>query len=113
MAIIRLDALCECEGCQKQFGIEIDIAQDFKPDVCVDFDEIVRETIRNGDSCGYRWGVRGQRTVDRMALSYNVTIQADLMLCDECSRKCDALPIEGNLTRAQVNEALGLPRDET
>ena len=111
MAIVRLDALCECEGCQKQFGIEIDIAQDFDPGIFPDFDAIVRETIRNGLNCGYRLGVRGKQTVDRMSLTYQVTIQADLMLCDICSRKCDDLPIEGNLTRAQVNEALGLPKD--
>lgn len=35
------------------------------------------------------------------------------MLCDICSKKCDDLPIEGNLTRAQVNRALGLPEGTT
>jgi hypothetical protein len=57
--------------------------------------------------------VRGKATVDRMSLSYQATIQADLTLCDICSRKCDDLPIEGNLTRAQVNRALGLPGETT
>ena len=43
-----------------------------------------------------------------MALSYQATVQADLLLCDVCSRKCDDLPIEGDLTLAQVHEALGV-----
>lgn len=42
-----------------------------------------------------------------------LAMQAGLMLCDVCSKKCDLLPIEGELTRAQVNEALGLPKETT
>jgi hypothetical protein len=40
-------------------------------------------------------------------------VQADLLLCDICSKKCDDLPIEGALTRRQVNQALGLPEETT
>lgn len=32
------------------------------------------------------------------------------MLCDVCSKKCDDLPIERNLTRAEVNDVLGIPQ---
>lgn len=32
-------------------------------------------------------------------------------VCDACSKKCDDLPIERNLTRPEVNGALGLPAD--
>jgi hypothetical protein len=28
------------------------------------------------------------------------------MLCDVCSKKCDDLPIEGNLTLEQVHQAI-------
>ena len=109
MAVVRMDALCECEGCGKRFGVELDIGE------CLnegdDFETVVRETIRGGTATCYTWGVRGKITVDRFSLSGQPTIQADLMLCDICTRKCDDVPIERNLTRAEVNEALGLPKD--
>jgi hypothetical protein len=113
MSVVRVDALCECEGCQKRFGIELDIGRDLGKGFFADFDAVTREEIRNGLNCGYRWGVRGKMTVERYPLSGSATIQAELMLCDECTRKCDDLPIEGNLTRAQVNRALGLAEDVT
>ncbi len=113
MTVVRIDALCCCEGCGKRFGVEIDVAEELKGGSNADFEELVRDTIRGGMAACYTWGVRGKATVDRMSLSYQATIQADLMLCDICSRKCDDLPIEGNLTRAQVNRALGLPGDTT
>jgi hypothetical protein len=37
------------------------------------------------------------------------SIQGDLLLCDRCTKICDDLPIEGALTRAQVEKALDLP----
>jgi hypothetical protein len=110
MPAVRIDALCECEGCGKRFGIELELAEDLKDGEHADFDALARQTIRDG-TAGYTWGVRGKATVDRLSLSYQPTIQAELMLCDVCSRKCDDLPIEGALTRAQVNKALGLPED--
>jgi hypothetical protein len=113
MAVVRVDALCECEGCQKRFGIEIDIGRDLRNEHFPDLDALTREEIRNGLNCGYRWGVRGKMTVERYPLSGSVTIQADLMLCDECTRKCDDLPIDRNLTRAEVNKALGLSEATT
>lgn len=113
MGVVRIDALCECEGCGKRFGVEIDIAEELKGGDNADFEALVRGTIWGGQATCYTWGVRGKVTVDRMSLSYQPTIQADLMLCDICSRKCDDLPIEESLTLAQVNEALGLPRGTT
>lgn len=110
MAVVRVDALCECEGCGKRFGVELDIAEDLKDGDHADFDSLVRETVRGNATC-YTWGVRGKATVDRLSLSYTVTVQGDLLLCDVCSKKCDDVPIEGNLTRAQVNTALGLPEE--
>jgi hypothetical protein len=110
MGVVRIDALCECEGCQKRFGVELDVAEELKAGYNKDFEELVRDTIRGGTATCYTWGVRGKATIDRMSLNYQVTIQAELMLCDTCSRKCDDLPIEENLTREQVNEALGLPK---
>jgi hypothetical protein len=104
MPVVRIDALCECEGCQKRFGVEVEIASVLKD--FDDFEALVREEIRNGNANCYTWGVRGRQTVDRMALSYQATIQADLMLCDVCSKKCDDLPIEGNLTLEQVHQAI-------
>lgn len=111
MTVVRIDALCECEGCGKRFGVEVDLAEALKDGDNADFEALVRDTITGGNATCYVWGVRGKATVDRMSLSYQATIQADLMLCDLCSRKCDDLPIEGNLTRAQVNKALGLPEE--
>jgi hypothetical protein len=111
MTVVRIDALCECEGCGKRFGVEIDIAEELKDGDNADFEALVRDTIMGGQATCYTWGVRGKATVDRMSLSYQATIQADLMLCDICSRKCDDVPIEGNLTRAQVNKAIGLPEE--
>jgi hypothetical protein len=111
MTAVRIDALCECEGCGKRFGVEIDIAEELKDGDNADFEALVRDTIMGGNATCYTWGVRGKATVDRIGLSYQATIQADLMLCDICSRKCDDVPIEGNLTRAQVNKALGLPEE--
>jgi hypothetical protein len=112
MGVCRIDALCECEGCGKRFGVEVDIAEELKDGEHADFESLVRQTIRNGMAACYTWGVRGKATVDRMGLSYQATVQADLILCDVCSKKCDAVPIEGNLTLAQVERALGLPRSE-
>lgn len=111
MTVVRIDALCECEGCGKRFGIEIDLAEKLKKGDYADFEALVRDTICGGNATCYTWGVRGKATVDRMPLSYQATIQAELMLCDICSRKCDDLPIEGALTRAQVNVALNLPEE--
>lgn len=106
MPVVRVDALCECEGCQKRFGVEVELATDLKEHA--DFESLVRETVRNGDALCYTWGVRGKQTIDRMALSYQATVQAGLLLCDACSRKCDDLPVKGNLTLVQVHEALGV-----
>jgi hypothetical protein len=108
MSVVRMDALCECDGCQKRFGVEIDIGFNFGNSVYADFDDLARDTIRGGQANYYTWGVRGKATVDRLSLSGFPSIQADLMLCDECTRKCDDLPVEGNLTLAQVHQALGI-----
>jgi hypothetical protein len=113
MTVVRIDALCECEGCGKRFGVEVDVAEDLKDGDNADFEALVRDTIMGGNATCYPWGVRGKATVDRFSLCYQATIQADLMLCDHCSRKCDDVPIEGALTRAQVNKALGLPEETT
>lgn len=112
MGVVRIDALCMCDGCAKRFGVELDVAEDLKDGDNADFESLVRETICNG-TAGYTWGVRGKATVDRLSLAYQPTIQAGLMLCDICSKLCDDAPIEGNLTRAQVNQALGLPAETT
>lgn len=109
MPAVRIDALCQCEACDKRFGVELDLAQDLKDGAYEDFEALVRDTIRGGDATVYTWGVRGKATVDRLPLTGQPTIQADLMLCDQCTKICDALPIEGDLTRAQVEEALDLP----
>lgn len=113
MPVVRIDALCVCEGCEKRFGVELDTAEDLKGGDHTDFEALTRSTIQSGQATTYTWGVRGKATVDRISLSYHVTIQADLMLCDDCSRKCDELPIEGPLTREQVNEVLGFPKGTT
>lgn len=113
MTVVRVDALCECEGCGKRFGIELDIGRDLTNEIFPDFDALAREEIRNGLNEGYTWGIRGKTTVDRFALSGSVTIQAELMLCDICTRKCDDVPVDRNLTLSEVNEALGLPGETT
>ena len=110
MPVVRIDALCVCEGCDKRFGVELELAEDLKDGEYADFEELARDTIRGGQCNCYTWGVRGKATVDRMSLDYQATIQGDLMLCDVCSRKCDDLPIEGALTVEQVRTTLGLPR---
>lgn len=109
MSVIRIDALCQCEGCSKRFGIELELAADLKTGFPSDFEGMVREAILSGDATTYTWGVRGKATVDRLPLSYQPTIQGDLMLCDTCSKRCDDLPFEGDLTRAQVEKVLDLP----
>jgi hypothetical protein len=111
MAVERIDVLCCCEGCGKRFGIELDVGTDLDG-TYLDFEEAARDTIRGG-TAGYTWGVRAKATVERYPLTYQPTIQADLMLCDVCSRKCDDLPIEEDLTRQQVNQALGIPSETT
>jgi hypothetical protein len=106
----RIDILCECQGCQKRFGVEIETScglSNYK-----DFDAVVRDYVLGGDATCYTWGVRGKQTVDRFGLSGSPSIQADLLLCDVCTKKCDDLSIEENLTRKQVNEALGLGSSE-
>jgi hypothetical protein len=112
MPVVRIDALCQCEGCGKRFGIEVDLGRDLNNKVFPDFEALVREEIRNGLSPGYTWGVRGKATVDRLPLTGWVTIQAELMLCDVCSRKCDDVPVERNLTRAEVAKVLGITDPE-
>jgi hypothetical protein len=110
MTAVRVDILCECDACQKRFGVEIDTGTtltDFK-----DFDALARETIVNGNATYYVWGVRGKATVERYPLPSNPTIQGGLMLCDVCSAICDALPIEDDLTREEVLAALKLPSED-
>jgi hypothetical protein len=104
MSVVRIDALCECEACAKRFGVEIELASELSE--YEDFEDLVRETVSGGNTTHYTWGVRGKQTVERFPLSYHVTIQGELLLCDECSKKCDDLPIEGALTREQVQKAL-------
>lgn len=106
MGVVRVDVLCMCDGCAERFGIEVERAAVLKD--YDDFDALAVETIKSG-TAGYKWGVRGKATVDRLPLTYQPTIQGGLMLCDVCSKKCDDLPLEGNLTRAEVNKALGIP----
>ena len=107
MGVVRLDVLCMCEGCAERFGVELDLATEL--DDYLDVEEWTRDTILGGNATCYKWGVRGKHTVDRMPLTYQATIQGGLMLCDVCSKKCDDLPTEGGLTRAQVYHVLGLP----
>jgi len=112
MAVIRVEALCECEGCQKRFGIELDLAEKLSGGDFLDFEALVRQTIRDGMSPGYITGVRGKATVERYSLTGPVTIQGNRMLCDVCTKICDALPIDRNLTRDEVNVALGKTEGE-
>lgn len=109
MPVVRIDALCQCEACSKRFGIELELAEDLKGGRHEDFATLVRDTILGGNATVYTWGVRGRATVDRLPLDGQPTIQGDLMLCDRCTKICDDLPIEGELTRAQVEKALNLP----
>jgi len=106
--VVRIDALCECEACSKRFGVELEVAQPLKDGIHTDFENFVRDTINGGQANFYTWGVRGKITVDRLPLTYRPTIQAGLLLCDRCSKICDNMPIEGALTRAQVEKALDL-----
>lgn len=114
MAVVRVDCLCECEGCQKRFGVELPLdAFELEPTdslgdpVQIDFDVLVREEVLAGNGCYYTWGVRGKQTVDRLSLSYQPTIQAELLLCDECSKKCDDYHDEDRALRLdEVNRAI-------
>jgi len=110
MAVVRIDALCECEGCSKRFGIDLDLASELN--AALDFEDLVRKTITGGQADFYTWGIRGKKTIDRFPLTGFPSIQANFMLCDECTKKCDAFPIEGNLNREQVRDALNLPNEE-
>ena len=107
MGVVRIDVLCMCDGCAERFGVELDMATDLKD--YADVEEWTRDTIRGGNATCYKWGVRGKHTVDRLPLTYSTTIQGGLMLCDVCSKKCDDVPIDSDLTRAQVDRVLGLP----
>lgn len=109
MPVVRIDALCQCEACNKRFGVELELAEDLKAGIYADYEALVRDTINGGNATVYTWGVRGKNTVDRIGLTGQPTIQGDLMLCDRCTKICDELPIEGALTRAQVEKALDLP----
>lgn len=104
MPVVRVDCLCECDVCSKRFGVELDVAEDLNQ--FDSYEEMVKETVRQGFATCYTWGVRGKQTVDRFPLAYHVTIQAELLLCDECSKKCDDYPEEGDLTREQVFDAI-------
>ena len=108
MPLEGIDARVICDGCGKKFFVELDMTDNpgSSPE------DWVRETIRGGQSPGYVWGVRGKHTLDRFQLDYNVTVQGGLMLCDECSKKCDDAPIEGNLSVDEVKAVLGLITDE-
>lgn len=64
MPVVRMDALCACEGCQKRFGVELDIAEPLKGGSYEDFEALVRDAIRGGQATCYTWGVRGKATVD-------------------------------------------------
>lgn len=115
MAVVRIDALCVCEGCGKRFGVELEVAEPLKGGAYDDFEDMVRWYVRGGNVNCYTWGVRGKATVDRLSLSCHATVQADLLLCDTCTTKCDSVevPEDRNLTRAEVNEALGLHSETT
>jgi hypothetical protein len=104
MPVVRMDALCECEGCGKRFGIEVDLASPTHGD----FDALVRELVLSGQTTHYTWGVRGKATVDRLPLPYQPTVQGGLLLCDVCSKICDEFPVRGDLTLEQVYKALGI-----
>lgn len=109
MTVVRIDALCACDACAKRFGVELELKQELKDGFYEDFEELVRDTIRSGQCTAYTWGVRGKTTVDRFSLDYLPTIQGSYILCDTCSKKCDGLTIEGNLTTQQIRECLGMP----
>jgi hypothetical protein len=104
MPVVRVDCLCECDVCSKRFGVELETTEDFSK--IESFEELVKETVRSGNPICYTWGVRGKQTVDRFPLSYSVTIQGEMLLCDECSRKCDDYPEEGALSASQVFAAV-------
>jgi hypothetical protein len=118
MPIARIDILCECENphCAKRFGVELGLADEVPdskhPKYLGDLiQDLVREAIRDGNGTYYTWAVRGKITVDRISLSGPPSIQGNLMLCDACTKKCDADPKEGNLTQEEVEEILGMGLD--
>jgi hypothetical protein len=111
MPLVRLDALCACEGCYKRFGIELDIGRNLADESWLgNFDAVVREEIASGRDDGYVWGVRGQKTVERFGTG-SVSIQGGLMLCSECTKKCDRDPRD-TLDLAAVREILGMEEEE-
>lgn len=104
MAVVRLDALCACDGCGKRFGVELELAADLKDHE--DFEAMTRAAIHGGQANCYVWGVRGRSTVDRLSLSGPTSVQAGKVLCDACTKRCDDYPVEGNLSAAQVDAAV-------
>lgn len=112
MPVVRIDALCECDGCQKRFGVELELGDDLKDGPYADFEAMTRDAILGGQANYYTWAVRGKATIDRAPLAGWPTIQADLMLCDMCSKKCDDMPIDRALTLAEVHQALDIPTEE-
>ena len=103
MGVVRVEVVCECDGCGKRFGVELETSEDLQ--LYKDFEQLTRQVIKDG-AAGYEWHVRGKHTIDRISLNYQPTIQGGMMLCDVCSKKCDALPIDVNLTEQQVIEAI-------
>jgi len=105
MAIQKIEANVVCDGCGKQFRVELPL--DVPLDDFVDLEDICREYVA--------WG-EGYILVDTFPLDNHVSIaEGDtpnhwlMHLCDDCTRIIDK-KLGGAIesTKDQVMEALGL-----
>lgn len=108
MPVEYLDAACKCDACGKPFRVEVEAATKLTPYLDQDLETIVRDNLVAGNARAYTLGIRGKHTLDRFDLDYQATLQGGYILCDVCSRKCDDAPIEGALSKEQVEDILGL-----
>lgn len=97
MPVLSIKASVECEGCGGQFRVELDAADD-RPKDWTWFD-LVKDTVRGGNSC---------ENLEGGAILGFSSVQADLMLCPECTRKVDEfVPEDRDASAEEVKEAIG------
>jgi hypothetical protein len=91
MAITSIRAHFECDGCGDRFWLEIDAAgetSDHTPSIA----DLAEDTLRGGNPSDGECG----------------SVQHDLHLCHDCTKKADAIGDEDTQpTRQQILEATG------
>lgn len=102
MAVINIKATIECEGCGKQFRIELDPASEPTNHHYPSWFDMVRGHLHGGSICE---GLKGESIIGFSS------VQSDVILCPPCTALVDDVVIEDrDATEDEIRRAVDAAR---